>query len=60
MVAQEAPCLPATLSLVVAGLGDSVVSASMRRLAVAGVVYRALDGCPGLSGPLYLACAGPG
>lgn len=54
-VAQEAPRLPATLSLVAAGLGVSVVPASMRRLAVAGVAYRGLDGCPGLSAPLHLA-----
>lgn len=55
LVAQEAPRLPATLSLVAAGLGVSVVPASMRRLAVAGVAYRELDGCPGLSAPLHLA-----
>lgn len=55
VVAQEAPRLPATLSLVAAGLGVSVVPASMRRLAVAGVTYRDLDGCPGLSAPLHLA-----
>lgn len=55
VVAQEAPRLPATLSLVAAGVGVSVVPASMRRLAVAGVAYRALDGCPGLTAPLHLA-----
>lgn len=55
VVAQEAPRLPATLSLVAAGLGVSVVPASMRQLAVAGVAYRELDGCPGLSAPLHLA-----
>ena len=53
-IAQEAPRLPATLSLVAAGLGISVVPASMRRLAVAGVVYRALEGCPGLSAPVHM------
>ncbi|MBV8913987.1 MAG: hypothetical protein JOZ05_13225 [Acetobacteraceae bacterium] len=53
-VVQEAPRLPATLSLVAAGLGISVVPASMRRLAVAGVTYRELDACPGLSAPLHL------
>lgn len=53
-IAQEAPRLPATLSLVAAGLGISVVPASMRRLAVAGVAYRALEGRPGLSAPVHL------
>ena len=53
-VAQEAPRLPATLSLVAAGLGISIVPASMRRLGGDGVVYRALSGCPGLSAPLHL------
>ena len=42
VVAREAPRLPATLSLVATGLGVSVVPASMRRLAVAGVAYREL------------------
>ena len=55
VIAQEVPRLPATLSLVAAGLGISVVPASMRRLAVAGVAYRELNGCPGLSAPLHLA-----
>lgn len=54
VVAQEAPRLPATLSLVAAGLGVSVVPASMQRLALLGVTYRALGGCPGLSAPLRL------
>jgi DNA-binding transcriptional LysR family regulator len=53
-VVQEAPRLPATLSLVAAGLGVSVVPASMRRLAAVGVAYRALCDCPGLSAPLRL------
>jgi DNA-binding transcriptional LysR family regulator len=53
-VVQEAPRLPATLSLVAAGLGVSVVPASMRRLAAAGVAYRALCDCPGLSAPVRL------
>ena len=53
-IAQEAPRLPSTLSLVAAGLGVSVVPASMRRLAAAGVAYRALCDCPGLSAPVQL------
>ena len=55
MVAQEAPRLPATLSLVAAGLGVSIVPASMRRLGGETIAYRALTDCPGLSAPLHLA-----
>lgn len=53
-VVQDAPRLTATLSLVAAGLGVSLVPASMRRLTVAGVVYRDLerDGAP--VAPLHL------
>ncbi len=54
-VAQEAPRLTATLSLVAAGLGVSVVPASMRRLGGEGIAYRALTGCAGLSAPMHLA-----
>jgi DNA-binding transcriptional LysR family regulator len=54
-LAQEAPRLTATLSLVAAGLGVSVVPASMQRLGGEGIIYRALSGCPGLSAPLNLA-----
>ncbi len=55
LVAQEAPRLPATLALVAAGLGVSVVPASMRRLGTEGIVYRALSGCGSLSAPIHLA-----
>jgi DNA-binding transcriptional LysR family regulator len=55
LVAQEAPRLPSTLSLVAAGLGISIVPASMRRVAMAGISFRALMQCPGLSAPLHLA-----
>jgi DNA-binding transcriptional LysR family regulator len=54
-VAQEAPRLPATLSLVAADLGVSIVPASMHPLGGPGVVYRPLTDCPGLSAPLHLA-----
>lgn len=54
-VAQEAPRLPATLSLVAAGLGVTLVPASMRRLGVDAVVYRPLAEGTGLSAPLLLA-----
>ncbi len=60
VVAQEAPRLTATLSLVAAGLGVSVVPASMRLLGGESVAYRALTGCPGLSAPIYLAIRRPG
>lgn len=53
-VAQEAPRMTATMSLVAAGLGISIVPASMARLRGDGVVYRGLSGCPGLFAPLYL------
>jgi DNA-binding transcriptional LysR family regulator len=55
MVAQEAPRLTATLSLVAAGLGVSIVPASMRRLGGDDITYRVLTDCPGLSAPLHLA-----
>lgn len=54
-VAQEAPRLPSTLALVAAGLGVSIVPASMRRLGGEGIVYRGLTGCGGLSAPIHLA-----
>jgi DNA-binding transcriptional LysR family regulator len=53
-VVQEAPRLTATLSLVAAGLGVSIVPASMRRLADDGIAYRALAADCGLSAPLHL------
>jgi DNA-binding transcriptional LysR family regulator len=55
IIAQEAPRLPATLSLVAAGLGVSIVPASMRRLGGEHIAYRLLGDCPGLSAPLHLA-----
>jgi len=58
-VAQEAPRLTATLSLVAAGLGISVVPASMRFLGGEGIAYRALAACPGLSAPMHLAMRRP-
>jgi DNA-binding transcriptional LysR family regulator len=54
-IGQEAPRMLATLSLVAAGLGVTLVPHSMRRLRVHGVVYRALDGGAGLVAPLNLA-----
>jgi len=54
-IGQEAPRMLATLSLVAAGLGVTLVPQSMRRLRVHGVVYRALDRGAGLVAPLNLA-----
>ena len=54
VVAQEAPRMPATLSLVAAGLGLSLVPASMGRIAMEGVAYRPLRPGAGLMAPLHL------
>ena len=54
-IGQEAPRMLSTLSLVAAGLGVTVVPASMSRLEAEGVVYRALDPSAGLAAPLNLA-----
>ncbi len=52
---QEAPRMLSTLSLVAAGLGVTLVPASMSRLAADGVAYRALDPTTQLTAPLNLA-----
>ncbi len=54
-IGQEAPRLPSTLSLVGAGLGVSLVPASMRRLNTEAVAYARLTGAKGLTAPLLLA-----
>ncbi|SDQ92118.1 DNA-binding transcriptional regulator, LysR family [Rhizobiales bacterium GAS191] len=54
-VVQEAPRLTATLSLVAAGLGLSIVPASMRSLNIDGVAYKALSGPSALIAPIHLA-----
>src|SRR5713101_5888200 len=54
-IGQEAPRMLATLSLVAAGLGVTLVPHSMRRLRVHGVVYRSLDSGAALVAPLNLA-----
>jgi DNA-binding transcriptional LysR family regulator len=54
-IGQEAPRMLATLSLVAAGLGVTLVPESMRRLRVAGVIYRAIETASGLTAPLNLA-----
>ncbi|MCC7271810.1 MAG: LysR family transcriptional regulator [Alphaproteobacteria bacterium] len=52
---QEAPRILSTLNLVAAGLGVSIVPASLGRLALAGVAYRRLRTRPPLVAPLHLA-----
>jgi DNA-binding transcriptional LysR family regulator len=57
-VGQEAPRIISTLNLVAAGLGVSIVPASLRRLQMDGVIYRRLAGAEELKlkAPLILAC----
>jgi DNA-binding transcriptional LysR family regulator len=54
-IAQEAPKMVSTLSLVAAGLGASIIPESMARLETSGVVYRRFTQSSGLVAPLYLA-----
>jgi DNA-binding transcriptional LysR family regulator len=54
-IGQEAPRMLSTLSLVAAGLGVTVVPASMSRLEAEGVAYRQLDPSAQLTAPLNLA-----
>ena len=53
-IAQEAPRVITALGLVAAGLGVSVVPASMQRIALDGVVFRAIDDRAGLKAVLAL------
>ena len=55
MVAREVSCLSATLGPIAAGLGISILPASMKRMIIAGVVYRKLESRPKLLAPLHLA-----
>jgi DNA-binding transcriptional LysR family regulator len=55
-IGQEAPRMLATLSLVAAGLGVTLIPASMQRMGIEGVIYRPLDRKAGLIAPLNLAC----
>jgi DNA-binding transcriptional LysR family regulator len=55
-VGQEAPRIVSTLNLVAAGLGITIVPASLSRLPLEGVTYRTLKGRPALKVPLDLAC----
>lgn len=55
-IAQEAPQIISTLNLVAAGLGVTIVPASLRNLAMPGIVFRALKSKPRLIAPINLAC----
>jgi DNA-binding transcriptional LysR family regulator len=55
-VGQEAPRIISTLNLVAAGLGVSIVPASLRRLQMDGVTCRKLTDTTLLKAPLILAC----
>jgi DNA-binding transcriptional LysR family regulator len=55
IIGQEAPRMLSTLSLVAAGLGVTLVPASMSRLEAEGVAYRPLDPSAQLTAPLTLA-----
>src|SRR5262245_4137385 len=54
-VGQEAPRIVSTLNLVAAGLGITIVPASLSRLPLEGVTYRPLKGRPAIKVPLSLA-----
>ena len=54
LIAQEAPRVTTALGLVAAGLGVSVMPASMQRIALEGVVFRAIDERAGLAAVLAL------
>ncbi|HEX3498377.1 MAG TPA: LysR family transcriptional regulator [Stellaceae bacterium] len=55
LVGQEAPRILSTLNLVAAGLGVSLVPASLQRLRMDGVVFRLLDSASRPKAPLNLA-----
>ena len=55
-VGQEAPRIVSTLNLVAAGLGITIVPASLSRLPLEGETYRPLKGRPAVKVPLNLAC----
>jgi DNA-binding transcriptional LysR family regulator len=54
-ISQEAPRIVSTLNLVASGLGIALVPASLRRMQMDGVAYRALHGMPQPRAPLLLA-----
>lgn len=46
LVTQEAPQIPSVVNLVAAGLGVSIVPASIAKIAIEGIVFRPIDGPP--------------
>ena len=54
-IGQEAPRMMSTLALVAAGIGISIVPASLQQMNISGVVYRRLTGSPLLKVTLNLA-----
>jgi DNA-binding transcriptional LysR family regulator len=54
-IAQEAPRVTTALGLVAAGMGVAVVPASLQRVALDGVVFRAIDERDGLTAALTLS-----
>jgi len=55
-IEQEAPRIVSTLNLVAAGLGISLVPASLGELQLRGIAYRRLKRSTNLIAPLHLAC----
>ena len=55
-IAQEAPQIVSTLNLVAAGLGVTLVPASLGKIQMQDIVFRPLAGKPALKAPLNLAC----
>ena len=55
-IEQEAPRIVATLNLVAAGLGVTIVPESLGRMRFDGVVYRPLAAPPRLLAQIWLAC----
>src|SRR5258708_38607457 len=55
LIGQEAPRIVATLNLVSAGLGLSLVPASLQRMHMDGVSYRPLSGASQPKAPLHIA-----
>ena len=56
IIEQEAPRITSTLSLVSAGLGISIVPASLESLGMSGVVFLPLKRGSNLKAPISLAC----
>lgn len=55
-IVQEAPRIVSTLNLVAAGLGVTLVPASLRQLQMPGIAYRPLNNRSGLNAPINLTC----